>query len=85
MTDSVFEYPKLHYFRSGNRFSGSYKGLNYLITPKNDQLHIDVWYGPYCSAVSDMVDATDLPLSDEGLAESRRYLLQQYNNMPKGD
>jgi hypothetical protein len=78
MDEKAFSYPKLHYFKSGNVFTGSYKGLNYKIDPKEDGLHIGIWYGPLCSALSEMAVETVLPLTDQGLSDSRQYLWEQY-------
>ena len=83
MEKDAFAYPELHYFKSGNTYSGSYKGLNYILTPDDETLHIAVWYGMYCSAVSEMKALHDLPLTAEGLAESRQYLWEQYVEMVK--
>lgn len=84
MDSGVFEYPKLLFFTNGNPFAGSYKGMNYILTPKKDKetgessLTVAVWYGPLCSAMSEMVAETVLPLSEEGLTQSRAFLAEQY-------
>ena len=85
MDTSVFEYPKLLFFTNGNTFTGSYKGMNYMLTPNKDKetgesgLTVAVWYGPMCSALSEMVAETVLPLSEEGLTQRRVYLAEQYD------
>lgn len=81
MDEGAFTYPKLSYFKSGNPFTGSWKGLNYKLIPEEDTLHIAVWYGAYCSTVSEMAAETDLPLTDDGLTKSRQYLWEQYTLM----
>lgn len=84
MDQGAFAYPKLYYFQSGNPYTGSWKGLNYKLTPKKDKesgeeaLIVQVWYGPYCSEASDMVDEVTLPMTEEGLESSRNYLWEQY-------
>lgn len=84
MDTSMFDYPKLLFFTNGNPFTGSYKGMNYILTPKKDKetgessLQVAVWYGPYCSAMSEMVAETSLPLSEDGLEQSRAFLAEQY-------
>ncbi len=84
MDVSAFAYPKLHFFTSGNPFTGSHNGMNYKLVPfvdkENDikELRVAVWYGPFCSEKSEMAVETALPLTEEGLAESRRYLAEQY-------
>ena len=85
MDACMFDYPKLLFFTNGNTFTGSYKGMNYILTPKKDKetgessLTVAVWYGPLCSALSEMVAETVLPLSEEGLTQSREYLKEQYD------
>ncbi len=80
----MFAYPKLHFFTSGNPYTGSHNGMNYKLTPVIDKetkqgiLKVAVWYGPYCSALSETVAQTELPLDEEGLAASRTYLAEQY-------
>jgi len=81
MEAGAFTYPKLHFFKSGNPYYGSYKGLNYKITPREDMLDIIVWYGLYCSSVSETVAQTVLPMTEEGLENSREYLWDQYKQM----
>ncbi len=84
MDTAVFDYPKLLFFTNGNTFTGSHKGMNYILTPKKDKetgessLTVAVWYGPLCSAMSEMVAETVLPLTQEGLDQSRVYLAEQY-------
>ncbi len=84
MDSTAFDYPKLLFFTNGNPFTGSYKGMNYILTPKKDKetgessLEVAVWYGPLCSAMSEMVASTVLPLTEEGLEQSRAYLAEQY-------
>ena len=43
-----------------------------------EALIVQVWYGPYCSEASEMVDEVTLPMTDEGLESSRSYLWEQY-------
>ncbi len=83
MDKDAFAYPELHYFKSGNTYSGSYKGLNYKLTPDGETLHIVIWYGMYCSAVSEMRAQKELPLTADGLEESRQYLWERYVEMVK--
>ncbi len=85
MDAQAFLYPKLHYFKSGNVFTGSYKGLNYKLEPKEDLLCVSVWYGPLCSALSEMAAQTEVPMTDEGLLQSREYLWGQYTAYLKAE
>jgi len=84
MDTSVFAYPKLHFFTSGNPYTGSHRGMNYKLVPVIDKeadtkvLKVAVWYGPNCSTLSEMEAETELPLTEDGLAQSREYLAEQY-------
>ena len=73
MEKDAFTYPELHYFKSGNTYSGSYKGLNYILTPDDETLHIAVWYGMYCSAVSSTPPArkTHTPTATHAAAHTK--------------
>lgn len=89
MDQGAFAYPKLHYFKSGNPYTGSFRGLNYMLEPLKDKetgeetLKISVWYGPFCSTASEMVATTTLPLTQDALEESREYLWEQYRIFEK--
>ena len=74
MDKDAFAYPELHYFKSGNTYSGSYKGLNYKLTPDGETLHIVIWYGMYCSAVSEMRSIVVLPMPRRGVLMIRMQL-----------
>ncbi len=86
MADTAFAYPKLYYFLSGNEYTGSYKGMNYklkITTCEKDGeetkvLWLSVWYGPYCSALSEPVAEFTFPVTEEGLDQSRDCLREQY-------
>lgn len=89
MDQGAFAYPKLYYFQSGNPYTGSWKGLNYKIEPLTDEdsgeklLGVSVWYGPFCSDVSEMVSEIFLPMTEEGLERSREHLWEQYGILQK--
>ncbi len=81
-----FPIPGIHFFISGNPYSGSYKGLNYRIIPvkadveKNMDSHLEasVWYGMLCSDLSEMAAEATFSLDTDGLTEVEAWLRQQY-------
>ena len=44
--------PLLHYFESGNIFSGSYKNKRYKVFPDGENMLCKVWLGEYCLEVT---------------------------------
>lgn len=80
MEKGAFAYPKVYYFEQGNLYTGSYKGLNYKISPNKETqiLQVTVWYGMFCSAVSEAEQQADFPMTEEGVQQSREYLWDTY-------
>ncbi len=89
MDKSVFAYPKVYYFECGNPYTGSYKGMNYKLTPQKDEetgeksILVSVWYGMFGSAVSEIVAEYTVSMSENGLERSREYLCEQYDIFAK--
>ena len=81
-----FPLPGIQFFISGNPYSGSHKGLNYIVTPiKADvekdidsHLEVKVWYGMLCSDLAEMVARADFPLDTDGIAAAVAWLREQY-------
>ena len=84
-----FPLPGIHFFVSGNPFTGSYRGLNYRVTPVkadvekdiDSHLAVSVWYGMLCSDLSEMAAQADFSLDTDGLAAAEGWLQQQYAHM----
>lgn len=80
-----FPIPGIHFFMSGNSFSGSLKGLNYFIKPvfvKDDDegaSHFEVctWYGQLCRAKSEIRGRETFPLDTDGLEAVKAWLQEQ--------
>lgn len=85
-----FPLPGIHFFISGNPFTGSFKGLNYKVIPvKADEekdidshLTVSVWYGMLCSDLSEIQAVAEFPLDIDGLAQAEAWLAEQYAAMP---
>lgn len=75
---SSFDIPSLNYFTSKNIFTGSLRGMGYIITPQEGQLHGAVWHGNLRSDLSEMVSQVDFPLEEAGLASLLDWLEQQF-------
>ena len=87
MSQQAFAYPKLYYFQSGNPYTGSYRGMNYKLEPteiededgeKSKILFLTVWYGMFCSDVSEPEAEFFFSFDEEGLEKSRAVLWEQY-------
>ena len=82
-----FPLPGIQFFISGNPFSGSYRGLNYLVKPVkadvekdiDSHLEVCVWYGMICSELATMEATAEFPLDTDGIAATVAWLREQYN------
>ncbi|MCD8147266.1 MAG: hypothetical protein LUD84_08345 [Clostridiales bacterium] len=78
-----FYLPNLYTFQNGNGFYGSYRGLRFFISPEEGDeektLDCQVWYGEYCLAESQVVDAARFPLDESGYSQVLAWLDAQYN------
>ena len=78
--------PTLHTFAMKNPFSGSCGELRFMIKPKVEMktakevdfeassITVEFWHGLYCYEKSEMEGKADFPMSDEGLAEMKKWL-----------
>ncbi len=78
--------PVLHHFENTNVFTGSFGALRFILEPdpepkKGDdapslerQIHARVWYGQFCLEKSEIADAADFPLTEEGRAALKAWL-----------
>lgn len=67
----------LEYFTYKNNFSGSLRGFNYKIIPK-ENFHLIVWYGKLCSDKSEIIAEADFPLEEESRPLVCSWLDEQY-------
>ncbi len=88
-----FPLPKILYFISGNYFTGSFKTMNYRITPIKGKaeeditahFEVDIWLGEKCSELSEMVASAEFPLDVDGLTTIENWLREQYNTLVEED
>ena len=84
-----FPLPGIHFFISGNPFTGSFRGLNYRILPvkadaeKDIDSHfaVSVWTGMLCSSLSEVEAEATFPLDTDGLAAIELWLREQYKKL----
>ena len=69
--------PNYMSFSNENTFLGSYQGLRFKLTPdvKAETVRAEYWSGPLCYEKSTMDGEEAFPLSEEGLAEMKQFLL----------
>ncbi|MCD7837710.1 MAG: hypothetical protein LUG65_02210 [Clostridiales bacterium] len=77
-----FYLPTLYTFQNGNGFYGSYRGLRFFVAPEEGDegkvLACQVWYGEYCLAESQVVDAARFSLDEAGYGQVLTWLDEQY-------
>ncbi len=69
--------PNLHYFRSGNPFSGSSGRFRYRLAPEEKtNLTASAWFGPYAMNATPETERRQetFPLTEDGLAAAVRWL-----------
>ncbi len=79
-----FEIPKYFYFESKNTISGSSGSFNYIIGLTEDSLHVKIWYGIYCSEISETAAEGDFEKSESGYRKMVCWLDEQYENSRNG-
>lgn len=67
--------PVLSHFENGNFWTASGGMLRYKIVPGEEGLTAEVWEGPWSYKFSRVEETRLFPLSEEGLGELRRWLL----------
>lgn len=86
MASPDFPIPGIHFFLSGNGFTGSHKGLNYRITPVKAKMEEDIdshfevftWYGMLSSELAEKQAEASFSLDTDGLAALKAWLEEQY-------
>ena len=80
--------PTLHWFAMENPFTGSCGDFRFRVTPvvnmatakevdfENSLLQSQFWHGPFCYEKSTMEGEQSFPMSEQGLAELRSWLLE---------
>ena len=60
--------PVLSHFQNGNFWTASAGRMRYQVTPEGETLTAQVWEGPWCRALSRVVEERTFPLNEGGLA-----------------
>ena len=77
------ELPTLLFWENGNSWYGSCGQARFFIKPENSggeeapQLRIQLWRGPLCMDLSEILDAAAFPVSEEGLRQATAWLEEQ--------
>ena len=73
--------PNIMSFQNDNTFLGSYQGLRFRLVPdiKADPqtIHAECWNGPLCYELSTMDESAVFSLSEDGIAELTKWLLDR--------
>ena len=80
--------PTMLFWENGNSWYGSSGMARFFIRPVKHEpteetpdipahttLDIELWKGPYTKALSDILDTASFPLSEEGLEETVKWLI----------
>ncbi len=77
--------PNLMFFQNGNSWKGSAGLLRYQVErPRGGEdkvLPACVWCGPFCRELSQVDEAREFPLSEEGLEDLRTWLTDWQERM----
>ena len=76
MESEVF-LPTLSYLEYGNVWTGSRKKVRWRIEPGEGQMTAEVWSGPLCRECSTVSHTARFPVSEDGLEEMHRWLLER--------
>ena len=85
--DDLIFLPVLHYFAMDNIFTGSHGDFRFraiptvvMRTPKevnmeDSSIFCECWHGQFCYECSEMEDQQEFPMSEEGRAAMRQWLI----------
>jgi len=77
--------PEISYFKSGNIYIGSINKapklnettFNYKITPQNDIIEVEIWFGMYCIGLSTVEIKREFPLSEDGINQMISWINEE--------
>ena len=76
--EQEFYLPVLSHFENDNGWSGSRGLLCYEIEkPREGTMHVVIWQGPFCRSYARQEGEADFPVSEEGVAALRAWLLER--------
>ncbi|HIY16703.1 MAG TPA: hypothetical protein H9839_05155 [Candidatus Intestinimonas stercorigallinarum] len=80
--EQEFYLPVLSHFENDNGWSGSRGLLCYEIEkPREGTMHVVIWQGPFCRSYARQEGEADFPVSEEGVAALRAWLLERADAM----
>lgn len=74
----IFDLRNFYFYKCGNIFSGSLKGFNYKIIPKDDELTAIIWHGMLSSDLAEIEQEKKFPLDEEGFDAMIKWLEDEY-------
>ena len=69
--------PTLSSMEYGNLWTGSRKNARWRILPADGAMAAEVWPGPLCYECSTVTHTAQFPISEEGIEQLRRWLLDR--------
>lgn len=81
------ELPTLLFWENGNSWYGSCGQARFFIKPgqtegeDSPQLHIQLWRGPLCMDLSEILSTAQFPVSEEGLCQTVAWLEEQAKHL----
>ncbi|HEX3017428.1 MAG TPA: hypothetical protein VHP31_06195 [Caproicibacter sp.] len=78
--------PELLYFQNGGTFTGSVsntgiKEFRYKLSPNEEKIKAEVWYGPFCYEKSEILDQSEFSMDEEGRSQMLDWLKEKYETM----
>lgn len=80
--------PQVLYFRNGALYTGSVtesgrKEFRYRLSPSEDKIRAEVWYGPFCYEKSEIADQAEFAMDQQGRSDALDWLEAKYTEMIK--
>ena len=69
--------PTLSSMEYGNLWTGSRGNTRWRIVPEDGVMTAEVWSGPLCYESSTVTGTAQFPVSEEGMAQLRQWLMEQ--------
>ena len=87
---SSIELPTLLFWENGNSWYGSLGQARFFIKPEKGEgeevpaLHVQLWRGPLCMDLSEILSTAVFPVSEEGLSQTAAWLEEQAERLNRG-
>ena len=80
---SRFRVPDISMFKEKNPYIGSENTFNYRISPADEKLRAEIWYGMKCYESSEMVSTQEAELDENGLGALIVFLNDEFTKYTK--